>query len=153
MSCFKEHVRAQAVNQTTCGTGVMDSPLATDHEAAAHPRAVVPRSGRAPACRRRRTKRWEAHIWADKKQVYLGGFTDEARAGAAHDVMAIKCRGKRARPVTFSHEQVSALLPQDTLYSACAEGMTTACYSHEAKGSPLGDSHGDVWRTPPCDAP
>ena len=48
------------------------------------------------ATMRRRTKRWEAHIWADKKQVYLGGFVNEARAGAAHDVMAIKCRGRRA---------------------------------------------------------
>lgn len=32
---------------------------------------------------RRRTKRWEAHIWDDKKQVYLGGFDVEEHAGAA----------------------------------------------------------------------
>jgi hypothetical protein len=30
---------------------------------------------------RRRTKRWEAHIWDDKKQVYLGGFDIEEHAG------------------------------------------------------------------------
>ncbi len=30
---------------------------------------------------RRRTKRWEAHIWDDKKQVYLGGFDVEEHAG------------------------------------------------------------------------
>lgn len=29
----------------------------------------------------RRTKRWEAHIWDDKKQVYLGGFDVEEHAG------------------------------------------------------------------------
>ena len=29
----------------------------------------------------RRTKRWEAHIWDDKKQVYLGGFDIEEHAG------------------------------------------------------------------------
>ena len=28
----------------------------------------------------RRTKRWEAHVWLDKKQVYLGGF-DQVREG------------------------------------------------------------------------
>ena len=30
---------------------------------------------------RRRTKRWEAHIWDEKKQVYLGGFDIEEHAG------------------------------------------------------------------------
>lgn len=33
------------------------------------------------AMHRRRTKRWEAHIWDDKKQVYLGGFDVEEHAG------------------------------------------------------------------------
>jgi len=81
----------------------VDSPSAaalTLHTPAwidAQPRACC---GPPSAPRRRRTKRWEAHIWAEKKQVYLGGFTDESRAGAAHDVMAIKCRGRRAAFLT-----------------------------------------------------
>ena len=65
----------------------------------------------------RRTKRWEAHIWADKKQVYLGGFADEACAGAAHDVMAIKCRGKRALSLQLpmlSHVRLSS-----SCYDSC----------------------------------
>lgn len=43
--------------------------------------------------RHRRTKRWEAHIWDNKKQVYLGGFDIESQAAKAHDIMALKCRG------------------------------------------------------------
>lgn len=31
---------------------------------------------------RRRTRRWEAHIWDAKKQVYLGGYDSEEHAGA-----------------------------------------------------------------------
>ncbi|KAF6259975.1 hypothetical protein COO60DRAFT_1625871 [Scenedesmus sp. NREL 46B-D3] len=37
----------------------------------------------------RRTKRWEAHIWDNKKQVYLGGFDNEVQAAKAHDIMAV----------------------------------------------------------------
>ncbi len=28
----------------------------------------------------RRTGKWEAHIWCNSKQVYLGGYVDEAAA-------------------------------------------------------------------------
>lgn len=44
---------------------------------------------------RRRTQRWEAHIWDAKKQVYLGGYDNEDHAGAA----PARSRARRASPV------------------------------------------------------
>ena len=89
----------------------------------------------------RRTKRWEAHIWDEKKQVYLGGFDVEEHAGKldpnlniaqkcqpgcsktrsicglpgkAHDVMALKCRGSSSA-LNFGleeYEEMLTMLPQ-----------------------------------------
>ena len=41
----------------------------------------------------RRTKKWEAHIWDNRQQMYLGGYMTEQGAARAHDIMALKCRG------------------------------------------------------------
>lgn len=42
--------------------------------------------------RHTRTGRFDAHIWCDGRQWYLGAFTSELLAGAAYDVAAIKMR-------------------------------------------------------------
>lgn len=43
--------------------------------------------------------RWEAHIWVKDlgRQVYLGGYEHEDHAAEAHDVAALKCKGKRVK--------------------------------------------------------
>ena len=45
----------------------------------------------------KRTGRYEAHMWSGGKQMYLGGFSSEAKAATAFDFMALKCRGDDAQ--------------------------------------------------------
>ena len=54
----------------------------------------------------RRTKRWESHIWVREtgKQLYLGGFDFERAAAEAHDLCALKLRGRAARGLNFPLE-------------------------------------------------
>jgi hypothetical protein len=44
----------------------------------------------------RRTSRWEAHIWCQGRQQYLGGFSFAREAATAYDCMAIHLRGDKA---------------------------------------------------------
>ena len=44
----------------------------------------------------RRTSRWEAHVWTNGKQQYLGGYKDEEIAAKVYDKAVIKIRGKDA---------------------------------------------------------
>ena len=41
----------------------------------------------------RLTKRWEASLWVNRKQLYLGGYNDEASAARAYDMAALFCKG------------------------------------------------------------
>ncbi|GAB4815045.1 hypothetical protein N2152v2_002091 [Parachlorella kessleri] len=43
-----------------------------------------------------RTSRYEAHVWRDSKQCYLGGYYVEEQAALAYDLAAIKFRGVEA---------------------------------------------------------
>lgn len=57
------------------------------------PTTVAPRSSvMRGVTRHTRTGRFDAHIWCDGRQWYLGAFTSELLAGAAYDVAAIKMR-------------------------------------------------------------
>ena len=42
------------------------------------------------------TGRWEASLWINKRQVYLGGFDSEAKAAHAHDLAALVAKGPKA---------------------------------------------------------
>ena len=55
----------------------------------------------------KRTGRFEAHLWASGKQMYLGGFDSESKAATAYDFMALKCRGDAAH-LNFSRDAYTA---------------------------------------------
>ena len=72
-SCFEDSLRVQVVEQTTCGSVPVDSPSCGRACPSKSGLKIDPlanaRCSPPSALRRRRTKRWEAHIWADKEQV------------------------------------------------------------------------------------
>ena len=54
-----------------------------------------------------RTGKWEAHIWRNGKQVYLGSFPNEPTAARAYDIVALNFRGRDATlnfPGCYSNE-------------------------------------------------
>lgn len=46
--------------------------------------------------RHRLTKRWEASLWLNGRQLYLGGFNSQEDAAAAYDLAALACKGPGA---------------------------------------------------------
>ena len=41
----------------------------------------------------RLTNRWEASLWLNGRQLYLGGFDSEEDAAHAYDLVALACKG------------------------------------------------------------
>jgi hypothetical protein len=57
----------------------------------------------------RRTTRWEAHVWTNGKQQYLGGYKEEEAAARAYDKAVIKIRGKEGDTNFPSSEYVEEM--------------------------------------------
>lgn len=60
--------------------------------------------------RHKRTQRFEAHIWIDKKQIYLGAYHSAVQAARGHDVMALRCKGEDAA-LNFAPEDYEGVAP------------------------------------------
>ncbi|KDD76490.1 hypothetical protein H632_c208p0 [Helicosporidium sp. ATCC 50920] len=65
----------------------------------------------------KRTRRFEAHIWHDKKQVYLGGFVNDVDAARSHDIMSLWCKGWHVASLNYAAEVYSVLKPFASLLS------------------------------------
>ncbi|GAB4817409.1 hypothetical protein N2152v2_004455 [Parachlorella kessleri] len=59
----------------------------------------------------KRTQRYEAHIWQQKKQIYLGGFDAEVLAAKSHDIMALRCKGPGTDLLNFPLSDYSHITP------------------------------------------
>ncbi|KAL4425661.1 hypothetical protein ABPG75_009677 [Micractinium tetrahymenae] len=75
-----------------------------------HPRSG--KSGQRGVTLHKRTKRFEGHIWTDKKQVYLGAYDVPEQAGCAHDIMALKTKPSvRPEDLNFAPSSYAELEP------------------------------------------
>ena len=85
----------------------------------------------------RRTKRYEAHIWSDKKQIYLGSYSISHQAARAHDIVALKVKPTTA-DLNFplpDYSQVQTFLPslsQSDLVTALRKHSKELTATHRA---------------------
>jgi hypothetical protein len=66
--------------------------------------------------RHRLTQRWEASLWLNGKQLYLGGFNIQEDAARAYDLAALACKGSKAS-TNFSVSEYTAQLNELKGYS------------------------------------
>ena len=109
-----------------------------------HPPSIAHRSSSAfrGVTLHRRTKRWESHIWVREtgKQLYLGGFDFERAAAEAHDLCALKLRGRAARGLNFPLETYARAAPaldamsHEQVVAAVRAGRLTARGGFAARG-------------------
>ena len=53
------------------------------------------------------TRRWESHIWHDKRQCYLGSFDTEEDAAVAYDQGALRLKGREKAALNFPERDYS----------------------------------------------
>ncbi|KAL4434167.1 hypothetical protein ABPG75_000608 [Micractinium tetrahymenae] len=96
----------------------------------------------------KRTKRFEANVWMDHKQMYLGAFDVPEQAAHAHDIGAL-CSGK-ARPeaLNFPLSDYDTMLPM--LYSLPHAQIVAALrsYGRLPTARPPGVSSGRLFSSP-----
>ena len=103
---------------------------------------VATQKGKAPSSKyrgvtqHRRTGRWEAHVWDNGQQVYLGGFDTEERAGRAYDIVALKCRGSKAE-INFDISDYTDVLAQ---VAAVSRDELVSLLRRRSKGFSRGSS-------------
>ena len=143
-------VAGKASTEKGGGAGETTSPRSGKPKAApaAEPlvknakKMVATKQGKPPSSKyrgvtqHRRTGRWEAHVWDNGQQVYLGGFDTEERAGRAYDIVALKCRGSKAE-INFSINDYTDVLAQ---VAAVSRDELVSLLRRRSKGFSRGSS-------------
>ena len=84
------------IDKDTRGGGDPNFHGLTEHEEGhQQQKQHLPHSSRfRGVTKHKRSGRWQAHIWIrdTKKQVYLGGYSNEQHAAEAFDLVALKCK-------------------------------------------------------------
>lgn len=81
---------------------------------------AISQTERLSTCRL--TNRWEASLWLNGRQLYLGGFNSEADAARAYDIVALSCKGLHVA-TNFEAAAYTAELAELAQSSQVCEGL------------------------------